>query len=162
MSDSDSGSSARLGHVSLVANDWRRLADFYQRALGCRPIPPERDLHGDWISEATGIPGARIRGIHLRLPGDDPAGPTIEIFQYEPAEPSSEKPVNRPGYAHIAVAVDAVAAVSEAIVDHGGSAVGPVTRRPVPGAGTITFQYVRDPEGNVIELQHWEDESAPA
>jgi hypothetical protein len=26
-----------------------------------------------------------------------------------------------------------------------------------PGAGTISVVYVTDPEGNMIELQHWAD-----
>jgi catechol-2,3-dioxygenase len=34
---------ARFGHVNLVARDWRRLADFYTRVLGCEFVPPERD-----------------------------------------------------------------------------------------------------------------------
>lgn len=27
--------------------------------------------------------------------------------------------------------------------------------RDVPGVGVLTFQYVADPEGNMIEVQHW-------
>jgi catechol-2,3-dioxygenase len=26
---------------------------------------------------------------------------------------------------------------------------------PVAGAGTITFVYLTDPEGNILELQRW-------
>jgi len=28
----------------------------------------------------------------------------------------------------------------------------------IPDAGTITFIYMTDPEGNIIELQRWERE----
>jgi hypothetical protein len=32
----------------------------------------------------------------------------------------------------------------------------------IPGSGTITWTYLRDPEGNIIELQHREaDAGAP-
>jgi len=153
---------ARLAHVSLVAENWESLASFFREVFGCLPIPPERDLHGTWLEQATGVPGARIRGIHLRFPGDEADGPTLEIFQYDPAETSRERSINRPGFAHMAVAVHSVEAASEAVRKNGGSAVGPITRRSIRTAGTITFQYVRDPEGNVIELQHWEAVEAPA
>ena len=45
-------------------------------------MPPERDLSGDWLDEATGIDASRIRGVHLRLPGFGTDGPTLELFEY--------------------------------------------------------------------------------
>jgi len=99
---------ARYVHTNLVARDWRRLARFYHEVFGCQPVPPERDLSGPWLEDATGVPGVRIRGIHLRLPGHGKKGPTLEIFEYEP---SVERPVsapNRPGFGHVAFAVDQV------------------------------------------------------
>ena len=35
------------------------------------------------------------------------------------------------------------------------AAVGQVVSLAVPGAGPVTFAYVTDPEGNIIELQCW-------
>ena len=43
----------------------------------------------------------------------------------------------------------------EAVLAAGGGAVGETVAVPVPGAGTVEFAYVTDPEGNVIELQRW-------
>jgi predicted enzyme related to lactoylglutathione lyase len=43
----------------------------------------------------------------------------------------------------------------DAILAAGGRAVGKVVSLPVQGVGTVTFAYVTDPEGNIIELQHW-------
>src|SRR5690606_8430548 len=80
---SPSGSSMRYGHTNLTARDWRRLADFYIAAFGCELVPPERDLSAEWLAKATGIPGAHLRGVHLRLPGHGPTGPTLEIFTYD-------------------------------------------------------------------------------
>ena len=37
---------AQFGHVNVVARDWRRLADFYERLFGCVLVPPERDYSG--------------------------------------------------------------------------------------------------------------------
>jgi len=36
----------------------------------------------------------------------------------------------------------------------GGSQVGEVVSVDIRGAGQIRFVYARDPEGNIIELQH--------
>ena len=38
------------------------------------------------------------------------------------------------------------------MVAHGGGLVGDVTSAEVPGVGLLTFVYVADPEGNIIEL----------
>ena len=152
---------ARYVHTNLIAKDWRRLASFYREVFGCTPVPPERDLSGEWLDRATGLEGARITGVHLRLPGYGDGGPTLEIFQYEvmPERPPSAP--NLPGFAHIAFAVDDVPATAQAALGHGGSAVGEPTVCKVPGVGVITFQYVADPEGNIIELQHWERPDGP-
>jgi catechol 2,3-dioxygenase-like lactoylglutathione lyase family enzyme len=118
-------------------------------------VPPERRLEGEWLEAATGVPGAQIRGTHLRLPGCGDQGPTLEIFQYSRQEDAQETAVNRPGLGHIAFAVDDVEAAVDAVLAAGGRTVGETVSRAIGGAGTITFAYVTDPEGNVIELQQW-------
>ena len=146
---------AKYVHTNLVAQDWQNLARFYEQVLGCTPVLPERDLSGQWLADATGIPNAHIRGIHLRLPGYGDSGPTLEIFQYTPAEQALTTAINRPGFGHIAFAVDNVEAAREAVIAAGGGEVGPVTSLEIPHVGHITFVYLTDPEGNVIELQCW-------
>lgn len=146
---------AKYVHTNIVAKDWRALARFYEEVLGCKPIPPERDLSGKWVEDGTGIPDAEIRGIHLRLPGHGEDGPTLEIFQYNRLEERPETAVNRPGFAHIAFAVDDVEAASAEVAAAGGAPVGKVVSIDVPGAGSVTVVYTTDPEGNIIELQCW-------
>jgi predicted enzyme related to lactoylglutathione lyase len=148
---------ARYVHTNLIAEDWRRLASFYTDVFGCTAVPPERDFSGAWLDAATAVPGARIRGVHLRLPGFGDGGPTLEIFQYNRSEPPVETAVNRPGFAHIAFAVPDVASAREAVLAAGGRAVGEVVTVEVPDAGRVTFTYLSDPEGNVIELQSWSE-----
>ena len=150
-----SGLGARYVHTNLVARDWRRLAAFYQDVLGCIPMPPERHLVESWVAEATRIAGAEIHGLHLRLPGWGDQGPTLEIFQYTPAMERLPAAMNRPGYGHLAFKVDDVDAAREAIIAAGGGVVGETVSVPIRGAGHITFVYATDPEGNVLELQHW-------
>ena len=142
-------------HTNLIAHDWRALADFYQRVFGCVPVPPERDLSGPLVEAGTGLPGAHLRGMHLRLPGYGDAGPTLEIFNYSWLEDRPATAVNRPGFGHIAFAVDDVPAARAAVLAAGGRAVGEVVTVHIATGAQVTWCYVADPEGNVIELQAW-------
>ena len=166
-------------HTNLVARDWKKVAQFYERVFGCVPVPPVRDLSGEWLDRATGIKSAHIRWIHLRLPGGSPGNntadavpgtnntghsnaPTLEIFQYEIFKGGGLRvggerghSPDDPGFGHIAFAVDDVEATVDSVFKNGGSEVGERTIREIPGTGIIDFQYVRDPEGNIIEVQKW-------
>jgi predicted enzyme related to lactoylglutathione lyase len=146
--------SARYVHTNLIARDWRRLARFYQDVFGCVPVPPERDLSGAEMEAGTGVPGARLRGVHLRLPGRGADGPTLEVFEYTHNAPEVERAVNRPGFAHIAFAVDSVAEARDEVLSHGGTALGDVVTVAVSATSRVTWCYVKDLEGNIIELQH--------
>jgi predicted enzyme related to lactoylglutathione lyase len=146
---------ARFGHVNLVAADWRSLADFYQRVFGCVFVPPERDLSGPVLEAGTGIPGATIRGAHLRLPGLGQEGPTLEIFQYGSGPERPVTAINRPGFGHIAFAVSDVAAAREAVLAEGGRVVGEVVTTGTSDGRRVTWTYMTDPEGNILELQAW-------
>lgn len=147
----------RFAHVNLVASDWRRLAAFYQEVFGCRPVPPERHLEGEWLSQATGVPNAALEGVHLRLPGGGDSGPTLEVFQYSTLVGGDLSPAaNRKGFSHIAFEVGDVGEVLDRVRAHDGSAIGEIVSRDISGTGRITFAYVRDPEDNIIELQQWD------
>ena len=152
------GLGARFGHTNVIARDWRRLASFYETVFECIPVPPERDYSGDVAERGTGVPGAAFRGVHLRLPGLGPDGPTLEIYTYATnLDPAATPAANRVGWGHIAFVVDDVAAARTAVLEAGG--------RPLPGAEVVTTRtadgrrvtwcYLADPEGNLIELQSW-------
>jgi predicted enzyme related to lactoylglutathione lyase len=144
---------ARYVHTNLIAEDWRALADFYQGVFGCIPVPPERDFQGEKLEAGTGIPGARLRGVHLRLPGCGENGPTLEIFNYNVLEGRSKTAVNRPGFGHIAFQVEDVPAGRAEVLSAGGSSVGEIVTLQIATGAKVTWCYVTDPEGNVIELQ---------
>lgn len=146
---------AKYVHTNIVAHDWQAQATFYQDVFGCTPLPPQRDYHGDWVGRVTGLPQASLQGIHLRLPGYDEDGPTLEIFQYDQTEDGLGPAANRRGFTHIAFLVDDVAAARQAVRQAGGHDLGKLHTMEVPGAGVITLIYMTDPEGNIIELQHW-------
>jgi len=144
---------ARYVHTNLIANDWRALAQFYEKVLGCIPIPPERDYAGPDLEAGTGIASASLKGVHLRLPGCGDSGPTLEIFQYGANLASAPTAVNRPGFGHIAFAVDDVDFARDEVLAAGGGNVGNVVTLQTAVGTNVTWCYVTDPEGNVIEFQ---------
>jgi predicted enzyme related to lactoylglutathione lyase len=93
--------------------------------------------------------------MHLRLPGYGENGPTLEIFQYSPAETPLAPQVNRPGFGHLAFSVDDVTAAREEVVSWGGKPVGEVVTVQIATGAKVTWCYVTDPEGNILELQSW-------
>jgi predicted enzyme related to lactoylglutathione lyase len=146
---------ARYGHTNLIARDWRRLAAFYQRHFGCEPVPPERDYAGSALEAGTGVRGATVRGVHLRLPGHGTDGPTLEIYSYSIEAGGPRPAVNRPGFAHIAFQVDSVDEARREVLAAGGRAIGEIVTLTTSAGARVTWCYVTDPEGNIIELQSW-------
>ncbi len=146
---------AKYVHTNLTARDWRMLGRFYCEVFGCIPRPPERNLSGEWLTNLTSIEGAHLTGIHLCLPGFDRDGPTLEIFSYDKMVARSLPVVNEPGFGHMAFLVDDVDAALAAVRSAGGGAVGQISTTEVKGVGSLRVVYARDPEGNILELQHW-------
>ena len=146
----------RYAHTNIVARDWKRLKDFYVNVFGCTPVPPERNQSGLWLEKGTGVKGASLQGMHLRLPGYGDSGPTLEIYQYHEIKESSFSPAaNNKGYGHLAFEVDDLEKVLESTIDHGGKMLGEISETHVEGVGHIYFIYISDPEDNIIELQKW-------
>ncbi len=157
MSLPDAPIDARFGHVNLIARDWRSLAGWYSRVFGCELVPPERDYSGPELAAGTGVPGAALRGVHLRLPGHGPSGPTLEIYQFASMPDGLPASANRPGFRHIAFGVPSVVAAREVVLAAGGAAVGSVVTLQTADGRYVTWAYLTDPEGNIIELQSWSD-----
>jgi hypothetical protein len=120
---------------------------------------PERDYSGPLLEAGTGVPGAALRGVHLRLPGLglESSGPTLEIYEYSPSLEAALRAANTPGFAHIAFAVPSVEEAREVVLAEGGSGVGSVVTTQTADGRRVTWTYVRDPEGNIVELQAWSD-----
>ena len=64
-------------------------------------------------------------------------------------------PVNRPGFGHIAFAVPDVEAARSTVLAEGGGTVGEVVTSQTADGRRVTWTYVTDPEGNIVELQAW-------
>ncbi len=148
--------SIKFAHVNIVSKDWKSLSKFYIKVFGCVPVPPERDLSGDWLAKGTALKNPHLRGQHLRLPGHGENDPTLEIFQYdEMLEGAKPATANRKGLGHLAFKVADVTETLQVLLENGGSELGEVVVRQIPDVGEITFTYALDPEGNILELQSW-------
>lgn len=142
-------------HTNMIAKDWKKLAKFYIDVFGCEPVYPERDLKGEWLDRVTDLKNVHVRGVHLSLPGYVD-GPTLEIFEYNKKIESNGLPaINKPGFAHIAFLVKDVRFFFNKILENGGSKLGDLVEKEIEGVGFLTVAYVRDPEGNIIEIQSW-------
>jgi predicted enzyme related to lactoylglutathione lyase len=141
-------------HTNLIARDWHALARFYRSVFGCVDVPPERNFAASEVQAGTGIPGAALRGMHLRLPGWGAEGPTLEIFSYSQLADAPTAVANRPGFAHIAFAVTSVADARAEVLAAGGRSIGDIVTLDT-ARGRVTWCYVTDPEGNIVELQAW-------
>ena len=143
-------------HTNINSPNWERLSEFYQKVFGCKPVPPLRHLYGEWFERASGIKGAEVHGIHLALPGYQEGGPTIEIFTHTNRLGDTGNKFNGTGFGHIAIHVDDVEAVYKKLLAAGGSSDGEITSKYYESMNkTLTLIYAKDPDGNIIEIQHW-------
>ena len=145
----------RYAHINIIAQDWCKLCSFYEEALDCTPWSSERDHQGPHIDTLTGLEGIRVQGRHLRVPGHSENGPTIEIFTFSENGEDYAKPLNRPGFAHVAFEVDDIDGKREQIKGLGGSDYGDLVTIDIAEAGKLSLIYMADPEGNIVELQKW-------
>jgi predicted enzyme related to lactoylglutathione lyase len=145
-------------HTNLIAREWKKLAQFYINVFACEPLLPERDLYGSWIEKMTLIEGVRIKGIHLKLPGYE-NGPTLEIFEYNKHSKEFNRPmINNFGFSHIAFHVSDIEDTLKKVIVNGGEKYGELVETEIKDVGIIKAIYVRDPEGNIIEIQNWRKE----
>ena len=139
-----------LKHISLTARDANGLAAFYRDTFGLAERRPPKELCGEIVSRGNGLPNSKIYVVWLNLADD--RGPFLEIMEYNKTISRPEPAVNEPGYGHLAFEVEDLTVVVERVLRFGGSLQGEITNfgtdeRP------FLITYVRDPEGNILELE---------
>jgi len=145
----------RFAHTNIVSTNWKKLVELYIKTFECEIVPPIRNQSGEFLDKGTGLKSAKLQGAHLSLPGYEKNGPTLEIYQYEIIENQKDIQPNKKGFGHIAFEVENVEKILDKVLSNGGQRLGEITKKKIEGKGEITFVYVRDPEGNLIELQNW-------
>ena len=144
----------RFGHVGLVSSNPDRLARFYIDVFDCEIIGPRRELSGTPLSIGMGLAGARVSGLHLRLPGHDQHGPVLEIFRL-PEITHDDRQITRGGLMHLAFEVNDIGEALDRLLASSGTRQGAISEIGVDGVGAAAFVYARDPDGNIVELQEW-------
>ena len=141
----------RLLHVNINAKDWKKVAAFYETVFGCVQVPPEKEITGEFAARLTGMEGTQIRRIALAFP-DDPDGAQLEIFQYNMQDDSAPGTINMTGLGHIAIQIDDIDETTKKLVEAGGTYVGKRVSRTYVDKPDLYIHYVKDCEGNIIEL----------
>ncbi len=129
-------------HVGVTVADLDRAVAFYAETFDL-DVVAEFSVGGDAFAEAVAVDGAAAEFAHL-----DAGDAVIELVAYEPAgEPGADPVLNRPGAAHLGLSVDDVEAFYEDLADDVETLSPPRTT-----ASGTTVLFVRDPEGNLIEV----------
>jgi catechol 2,3-dioxygenase-like lactoylglutathione lyase family enzyme len=129
-------------HVGITVADLDRAVDFYAETFDL-DVVAEFSVGGDAFAEAVAVEGASAEFAHL-----DADGVRVELVAYDPdADPADEPELNRPGATHLGLSVDDVEAFYADLADDVETLSPPRTTE----SGT-TVLFVRDPEGNLIEV----------
>ena len=129
-------------HVGVTVADLDRAVAFYAETFDL-DVVAEFSVGGDAFAEAVAVEGASAEFVHL-----DAGDAVIELVAYEPAgEPGADPVLNRPGATHLGLSVDDVEAFYEDLADDVETLSPPRTT-----ASGTTVLFVRDPEGNLIEV----------
>ncbi|MBN1907496.1 MAG: VOC family protein [Deltaproteobacteria bacterium] len=145
----------RFSHTNIAARDWKKLSEFYINVFECKIKPPQRNLAGAWLDRGTGLTNAKLEGVHLYLPGHGENPPTLEIFSYEEMCDTTEIMANYKGTTHIAFEVEDVDVTMKKALENGAIRLGEIAEREIENIGILKFVYLRDPEGNIVEIQSW-------
>ena len=146
----------KFGHVSMVARDVVSRAKFYETVFGCTPRGPRGTMSGEIVYKVAGLPpNAELVGAWLSLPGVGGDGPFLEIFQYTEMYERPTPSVNQPGFGHIGFEVSDVEETLNTVLAAGGTRQGEIAAFEGPRS-TSKYVFVRDPEGNVLELEQHE------
>ena len=159
-------------HTNIVAKDWKKVVSFYENVFRMKVVGPKRNLKGDFVDKGVGYKNATICGVHMIMPGFDDIDsnpPTLEIFEYDGditinddqyLKNSKMRPIYEQGIGHLAFEVEDIETAIRLIEHHGGSMLSDsneISSHNVKGQGLLKWCYVRDNEGNIIELQQWDN-----
>jgi catechol 2,3-dioxygenase-like lactoylglutathione lyase family enzyme len=143
--------SAWLGHVAYATHDLDRLVGFYA-ALAEVPVIRGGRLRGDArYDSVTGLADVdvRVAWAPVRNLG-------LEFWQYlNPlTTPAPERPVSDPGYSHVCFESDDLDADRARAIRMGARPHGKAV-----DLGGSRVAYLRDPDGNALELIQWMPEA---
>lgn len=144
------GRPVRFDQIKILARDPSALAKFYEDALDCVTVVPLQDLEDDAVARAAGVPDADVKLTVLRLPGRGEHGPVLELYSVSGGRPEDWH--YQPGQGQLAFEVDDLEKAMGRVGGAGGNKLGDLVEWEAPEGATARFVYMRDPEGNIIDL----------
>ncbi|WP_136718176.1 VOC family protein [Halorientalis salina] len=129
-------------HVGITVSDLDRAVEFYSEGLGL-DVLARFSIGGEAFATGVGVDGASADFAHL-----DADGARVELVEYDPeGDDDTGGDVNQPGAKHLGLAVDDVDAFYENLPEDAETISEPQTTE----SGTRIL-FVRDPEGNLVEI----------
>ncbi|QCS41628.1 VOC family protein [Natrinema versiforme] len=129
-------------HVGLTVTDLEETLAFYRDVLGLS-VADRFSVGGEAFADAVGIEGASADFAHLEADGV-----RIELVEYDPeARGSPAAGLNQPGASHVGLSVDDLESFYETLPDDV-----PTISEPRTSETGTTILFLRDPEGNLIEV----------
>lgn len=141
----------KFRHIAIIIRSMDAMLPFYQDILGFS-IKRDSTINSPEFQKGIGLPSASARCVHLGLPDS-----TIDLELIEFAPPNKRKcenpAVNDPGFRHIALVVNNLEATVDELKQKGVAFHSPPIRFETPREiRGFRFVYLKDPEGNFIEL----------
>ena len=134
-----------FSHAGITVSDFNKAVRFYWDVFGCPLVgvadtPPERVR--SFFGVAHDSPTCKIGWI--RVPG----GGVLEIFEFQPQQPPGPVPWNGVGLTHISFNVRNLQKWHDYLAAKGV----PIVSKPERSPRGHSFFFVRDFDGNLIEL----------
>ena len=136
-----------FSHVAITVADFNRTVRFYRDVFGAPVVGVNCDHDPHRLRTFFGVdsPTPELKIGWIRVPG----GATIEAFEFRPAGPPGPAVHwNRPGFTHLSFNVRGVEKWHDHLMRKGVEIVSP----PETSPKGHSFLFVKDPDGNLIEL----------
>ena len=135
-----------IHHTSISTRDLDGLLHFYRDLLGLKQVIDIQMADNPLFDKVVGLDGARARCSFLQA-----GNSFIEFWQYsEPLgkPPIADRPVCDAGLTHLCFDIEDLEATYEKLAPAGVTFLSPPQH-----LGSVVTCYIRDPDGNLIELR---------
>lgn len=139
-------------HVGLTVSDMDRTIDFYRKYFGF--TVGERGVFSPEFIGDKPMLYRQERGAYSDFAFlSSPDGVVLELFRFVPSCKAEQPVWNRPGYHHICIKVESCREMYERMCADGLEELYYFRPDKMDAGGEHHWVFLRDPDGNMIELQ---------